>query len=544
MKKILTAIICIAAVFAGCSKDDSDPAVQQGSDLIVTATFEKTKVSFTEETNSSTGAYDYIPSWEVNDEVFGIVNGSNAPVTFKVASTTGSSATLAYVSGTAPVNNQTVTLVYAPGKTASDLNGTTLAIDYSTQNGSIPAVMMAQATVADNHLKLHFYNKAAILAVRTFKGLGAGSSQSIVKAKVSGTGLNTGATLDLANNTVGNYTTGDITMSGFSIPVNTSTWETTAPLRVVFFPSTTGFRIDATDNYGNPYFTKIGSTTVSASDYVYATKRLIARFFTVDQSANPKKVVFSPGNLNYDFGSGKYGFNGPTESLLGTNGNVKDDQTGKIDLFAWPVIEAWDALLIQYCRVGTFPLDLYGRFIPEGQYFGYFNDWGHNSITCNPVYGSSLNASAADYWSTLTSAEWIYLVNRSGGPGHDYDFVTINSQTGLLIYPDGYTKQATASVQEKLDDGCVFLPPTGLRLDNTNVIAPDNLLYWSATTNFTSYSAVNGVWTGRILNYNPGPPASFVIGLDPQVHPGAAGHSGNTGGIGVRLVHWYQNGEF
>jgi len=121
-------------------------------------------------------------------------------------------------------------------------------------------------------------------------------------------------------------------------------------------------------------------------------------------------------------------------------------------------------------------------------YESSFTDWG-NVIDNNGT------------WSTLSggetgNGEWEYLlstrsVNGGTGEGKSYQRATVNSGVtgvyGLIIYPDNYTAQTTATSYTSEQwtamesAGCVFLPAAGYRDGSDVYFVGGGCYYWSST---------------------------------------------------------------
>lgn len=107
-------------------------------------------------------------------------------------------------------------MIYAPGKSCSDVGTKTLTVDLSSQAaGVIPALMMATGTVSDRQIKLDFSNEMAIVMVKNPKVAGAPSS-SFGGLVLSGDNVNTSVTFGMVSNslTMTPSTPGSITKSG------------------------------------------------------------------------------------------------------------------------------------------------------------------------------------------------------------------------------------------------------------------------------------------------------------------------------------------
>lgn len=178
--------------------------------------------------------------------------------------------------------------------------------------------------------------------------------------------------------------------------------------------------------------------------------------FTVNSEG--KQVYFSKGNLqatsegglfNWGFAENQYDYFGERNSV-----------TGQIDLFGW---STWRT----YYGITTSASD------PD--YRGDFEDWG--------------TAIDGDIWRTLTSEEWMYLLNTrtvNGGTGYGKTctWATIkdnedNEYDGLVIFCDGYQPATETEELEAIPENCVFLPAAGRRIGYEY---KTNFVYWSASS--------------------------------------------------------------
>jgi hypothetical protein len=109
----------------------------------------------------------------------------------------------------------------------------------------------------------------------------------------------------------------------------------------------------------------------------------------------------------------------------------------------------------------------------DDDYFGDFLEWGDA-----PGLAEALGSG----WRTLSSAEWTYLLETRDGDR--YCKATVNSVSGLVIFPDGYSHPSGVTVPTSVNTpgagytsnswsgtdwtameaaGCVFLPGAGQR---------------------------------------------------------------------------------
>ena len=178
MKKILLMIFSLAAaVFAmsSCRKEAPAGYGDGGEEFIVTATIASggTKVTYAEQGSSPVFLH---PSWTVGDVVIGFDNASKT-YGFEVTAVDGTTgkATLKLITagtdaGSATVNPSNGTMmymIYAPGKHPSDISANSLTVSLASQSANVvPALMMAEGTVADGKLSLVFSNETVIVGIK------------------------------------------------------------------------------------------------------------------------------------------------------------------------------------------------------------------------------------------------------------------------------------------------------------------------------------------------------------------------------------------
>lgn len=187
MKKLIYFVGAMIIALSCEQIQDPIEEVNNTSRLSVTARFETadTKVAFSEESN------DIVPVWETGDRIFGFWDGNT--LTYQVASVSGGIASFNLVSGTEPTDGKTVHMIYAPSKSVSDLSAQTLAVDYSTQDGTLAnlknhAYMCATATVSGSALTLTFSNQMAIVCFKQLTGLAASTTYTTLEFSTVGEG--------------------------------------------------------------------------------------------------------------------------------------------------------------------------------------------------------------------------------------------------------------------------------------------------------------------------------------------------------------------
>ena len=192
MKKIITLIAAAAMLAVSCQNTELEPVDNGNSSAPgkLTATIVQTKVSYAE-----TSEMNLQPAWEVGDKIIGFDDAGNT-YTLTVASVSAATATL---SGTVP--DGVLHLIYKSGAQASDISSKTLAIDYTAQKGdkTMPAVMLADGTVAGGSCNFTFSNAGAIIGISAVNGIPSGTT--IGKITIEGENLSA-ATVTLSGSTL------------------------------------------------------------------------------------------------------------------------------------------------------------------------------------------------------------------------------------------------------------------------------------------------------------------------------------------------------
>ena len=218
---------------------------------------------------------------------------------------------------------------------------------------------------------------------------------------------------------------------------------------------------------------------------------LLSGVFSVSST---KKVNFSKGNLQatYDGSSWTWAFANNQWDYIGNSaGNTKVtdaspfiSENGTVDLFGWVgASSTWDGVN-QYGITSSKARNAtngYGNSATEN----LKNDWG-------TLMGTG--------WHTLTKDEWAYMLNSRSGTS--YCKAQVNSKSGLVIFPDGYTHPTGPTAPTNINTtnaayttnswsgedwtkmenaGCVFLPAAGSRDGNSVGGAGTNGTYWWST---------------------------------------------------------------
>lgn len=202
--------------------------------------------------------------------------------------------------------------------------------------------------------------------------------------------------------------------------------------------------------------------------------------------SSTKKVIFSPGNLQYDRMSRTWSFAENQYDALGAN-NIKGSAfADKIDLFGWS---------------GSNSAVAYGVNISGNlsDYTGDFVDWGMNKI----------GEDEPNTWRTLSHEELVFLISGRLNAEHLIGVAEVNGVNGLVLLPDewvcpggvvfksgfasesgesyyGQYQRFTAAEWLKLEHaGAVFLPAAGYRYKNEVMDANVRSYYWTSTAAMT-----------------------------------------------------------
>ena len=223
MRKIIRIFMCftLAACFVSCQKaaemKESAELAEGRLDVTGRVADGVTKTVFTCEEHVLT------PSWKVGDRIIGLW-GDDKSVTWRVKSVDDEGvAKFKYVSGEEPMEQgEKVYVMYAPGKSATDVSGTgdarTLEYDLSAQPGTLEglgevSLMGGSGAVSGKNLELSFNHLLSIVSIDTLKGLFPGKSYSV---SIDGRGLANGGTFGISGGTVTftNGTDGKISTGG------------------------------------------------------------------------------------------------------------------------------------------------------------------------------------------------------------------------------------------------------------------------------------------------------------------------------------------
>lgn len=205
--------------------------------------------------------------------------------------------------------------------------------------------------------------------------------------------------------------------------------------------------------------------------------------------SSTKKVIFSPGNLQYDRMSRTWSFAENQYDALGAN-NIKGSALAdKIDLFGWS---------------GSNSAVLYGVNASPNykDYMGDFMDWGNNQI----------GKDAPNTWRTLSKEEFEYLIDGRPNAAQLKGVAAVNGVNGLILLPDEWECPAgvsfksgfassggeqsfakyqlfTASEWQKMERaGAAFLPAAGYRNGTDVLESVSRAFYWTSTPNTNNFA--------------------------------------------------------
>ena len=205
--------------------------------------------------------------------------------------------------------------------------------------------------------------------------------------------------------------------------------------------------------------------------------------------SSTKKVVFSPGNLQYDRMSRTWSFAENQYDALGAT-NIKGSALAdKIDVFGWS---------------GSNSAVLYGVNMSHSykDYTGDFMDWGNNQI----------GKDAPNTWRTLSKEEFEYLIDGRPNAAQLKGVAEVNGVNGFILLPDEWVcptgvafksgfassgdeqyfakyQSYTASEWQKMERaGAAFLPAAGYRRGSDVLEYVSRGFYWTSTPNASAYA--------------------------------------------------------
>jgi len=417
--------------------------------------------------------------------------------------------------GTALDDGATMYFYYLGGKTPTESTGaSTLTVNISDQTTGYPVISYGVANET--------YSTTNAEYTATLNNVGALVKFDVTSSSTTSAtcikGMNNQVSFTLSTNAIG-YTKAD-TDGIIKLPAGSGErWAVLLPQDAVA-AGTMGSAYTSTLDYQG---TCGAVPAIKANDYlsngisvsVKAPYLSLPGEFTVNESG--KTVHFSPGNLQYQASTGTWRFAAQQYTIIGDaagnnteNEGTRATQADWIDLFGWGT-SGWNSGAVAYqpYSISTTNSDYY----PGGAYTNslvgdYANaDWG--------VYNAISNGgNKAGMWRVTTSTEWIYICSQrpastvNGVANARYAKATVNSVTGLIIFPDSYTHPSGPAVPTNINAsaaaftgneytaaewvlmegaGAVFLPGAGSRSGAT-VTADGRGRYWSSTCNNADYA--------------------------------------------------------
>lgn len=189
--------------------------------------------------------------------------------------------------------------------------------------------------------------------------------------------------------------------------------------------------------------------------------------------SNTRRVIFSPGNLQYQANTETWRFAPEQYITLGkTEQNESPSKTSSdwLDIFEW--------------GSGISPFDRYLYYDWRDEQLTWI-DWGTHEISGYP----------ADYWYTMRYDEWVFIFYGRNNAKDLYKACNIEGQGGVMVLPDdmlgyviqdSYTHDEWKAVEAQ---GAVFLPGGACRTTDRRIHG-STTCYWTPdwTTSSSSYA--------------------------------------------------------
>lgn len=273
MKRLFKTLMLLSAALIAfsCQNDIDSGKLLPTGPFKVTAQMAKTATRVSYEVTT-----DLIqPDWEVDDTIFGWDDAGNQ-FTFVVTSvdlTTGEAQLDAgdYVPGTATK----LYAIYYPGATPKSIIDGKVAVDLSTQEGSLdtwsPVIMCATAAISGNSAALSFENETAIIGVTSFM---VAPDATIYSASLNGVVTSGEITVvDGKLTLVPAKETSKATVNLGKTTVNSDGF-TESPVYFAALPCAEAeISLEASTSAGS-FFATVGTKTVEAGQYYHFSKML------------------------------------------------------------------------------------------------------------------------------------------------------------------------------------------------------------------------------------------------------------------------------
>ena len=345
----------------------------------------------------------------------------------------------------------------------------------------------------------------SVLATQTYVPNGFGKGLMKMSTKTAGT-VDGGFSLSADNALLGLQLKGDVSLGKIVLtnPANSKTYTLncsgvvlTSSVKVFYIvvPAGTWANGFAVYVYANDNSTKIKTLSKGSSVTFSSTSTMLMPSQAVQGAgfsvSATKKVIFSPGNLQYHPANDEWRFaENQTDYIGNANSNCSSSYNGWLDFFGWSTSST---------NFGV------STSTDENDYSGSFVDWGTNQI----------GADAPNTWRTLTRKEWEYLLKTRPNASSLKGVAKVNGVNGLILLPDNWTcpsgvtfksgfhssdgveyyaayQTFTAEQWSKLESAdAVFLPAAGRRSGSSVNNVQYYGVYWAATGNSGSWGADN-----------------------------------------------------
>ncbi len=303
-----------------------------------------------------------------------------------------------------------------------------------------------------------------------------------------------------------------------------------------------GRTYNETGDYIEAITNAAGCDSIISLSLIIEDSGVLPSYFSVSAT---HQVRFSKGNLQYKasnnvwrFGHHQYDYRGAD------NNNRSATYTGWIDQFAWATSGYHDST--------DFGNTSYQPWSSGGGPSSRMADW--DLVNTSAQYDWGVHCPIANggntpgQWRTLTSDEWMYLVNQRSNASALKGWATVNGVRGLVLLPDNWTLPSGVTFNAIYGNGnylqniygvtqwaimeaagAVFLPTSGTSAENTY-----SATYWSSTScrsglfQSWSSSAFTLNWYYSTLSTDPG---YYIYSWFPE-----QGSSGKENRLFVRLV--------
>lgn len=473
MKKNLLIIAAAAAMILGSASCTKETLSQKAGIEISGKTLDEIRVP--RKTTTRVGIDSYCtPFFEVNDEIFGWDAEGNS-YSYKCTDVTQTAFVFARTSEFAPSAEQgtTVNLVHAPGYGTTDIVEKALAIDLSSQSGSLPLVMHAMGKVdGEGCCELEFNNDVAVIEIKDAVLTGAEENQEFT---MSLEGSNTRLQMSLSESESLNCeanTPGTITDA---VKVKADA-QGKVSCRFAVPASGGQVNIKVKASGSKCYVFDFGEKEIVAGKYITAEDKTFEEDASAVAGALPGefsasesgKVRFAQGNLFWDGDS----FEFEAKQYSAGSWNAENH----INYFFWSKEESV-AKAASYADASATASDVF-----------------FTNATAETAKADFTVSGVTGKFRTLSAEEWTYILStRENAADLLVEDVTVcGVEHCLIIAPDAclndYAFDNTKTSYDTADwataeaAGLVCLPPAGYR-DGTEVKSGEgNGFYWSSTT--------------------------------------------------------------